>query len=43
LGILFGLVMRLVKGKGGAFPFGPALALSCIYVILTFEKYLTTL
>ncbi|MEY2459011.1 MAG: leader peptidase (prepilin peptidase) / N-methyltransferase, partial [Acidimicrobiaceae bacterium] len=43
LGIIFGLVMRLVKGKGGAFPFGPALALSCIYVILTFEKYLTSL
>jgi leader peptidase (prepilin peptidase)/N-methyltransferase len=42
-GIVFGLAMRLVKGKGGAFPFGPALALATVYVILTFEKYLTNL
>ena len=42
-GIGFGLAMRLIKGKGGAFPFGPALALATVYVILTFEKYLTTL
>jgi leader peptidase (prepilin peptidase)/N-methyltransferase len=40
LGILFGIVVRLMKGRGGAFPFGPALALGCVYVILTFEKYL---
>jgi hypothetical protein len=37
---VFGLAVRLVKGRGGAFPFGPALALACVYVILTFEKYL---
>ena len=42
-GILFGLAMRLTKGKGGAFPFGPALALAAVYVILTFEKYITNL
>jgi leader peptidase (prepilin peptidase)/N-methyltransferase len=42
-GIGFGLAMRLIKGRGGAFPFGPALALATVYVILTFEKYLTTL
>ena len=42
-GIGFGLAMRVVKGKGGAFPFGPALALGTVYVILTFEKYLTNL
>jgi leader peptidase (prepilin peptidase)/N-methyltransferase len=40
LGIVFGLANRLIRGRGGAFPFGPALALACIYVILTFEKYL---
>jgi prepilin signal peptidase PulO-like enzyme (type II secretory pathway) len=38
-GIVFGLAMRIIKGRGGAFPFGPALALACVYVILTFEKY----
>ena len=43
LGIVFGLGMRVIKGKGGAFPFGPALAVGTVYVILTFEKYLTNL
>ena len=42
-GIVFGLTMRLIKGRGGAFPFGPALALSTVYIILTFEKYITNL
>lgn len=42
-GIAFGLTMRLVKGRGGAFPFGPALALSTVYIILTFEKYITNI
>ena len=42
-GIGFGLTMRLIKGRGGAFPFGPALALATVYVILTFEKYLTNI
>jgi prepilin signal peptidase PulO-like enzyme (type II secretory pathway) len=41
LGIVFGLVWRLVQGKGGAFPFGPALAVAVIYVVLTFDRYLT--
>jgi len=40
LGIVFGLVWRLVQGRGGAFPFGPALALAVVYVVLTFDKYL---
>ena len=39
-GIVFGLGMRIVKGRGGAFPFGPALALACVYVILDFQRYL---
>lgn len=43
LGIVFGLGMRFIKGKGGAFPFGPALAVGTIYVILTFDRYLTNL
>jgi prepilin signal peptidase PulO-like enzyme (type II secretory pathway) len=41
LGIVFGLVWRVVQGKGGAFPFGPALAVAVIYVVLTFDRYLT--
>jgi prepilin signal peptidase PulO-like enzyme (type II secretory pathway) len=43
LGIVFGLAVRVIKGRGGAFPFGPALAVSCVYVILTFEQYLVQL
>lgn len=39
-GILFGLGGRVLKGRGGEFPFGPALALSCVYVVLTFENYI---
>jgi leader peptidase (prepilin peptidase)/N-methyltransferase len=39
-GIVFGLAMRVIKGKGGAFPFGPALALACFYVILDAQRYL---
>lgn len=42
-GIGLGLAMRVIRGKGGAFPFGPALALATVYVILTFEKYVTNL
>jgi prepilin signal peptidase PulO-like enzyme (type II secretory pathway) len=42
-GIGFGLAMRLIKGRGGAFPFGPALALATVYVILTFDRYITNL
>jgi prepilin signal peptidase PulO-like enzyme (type II secretory pathway) len=40
LGIVFGLVWRVVQGRGGAFPFGPALAVAAIYVVLTFDRYL---
>ena len=39
-GVVFGLSMRLVKGRSGAFPFGPALALAAVYVILNVERYL---
>jgi leader peptidase (prepilin peptidase)/N-methyltransferase len=42
-GIAFGLAMRLIKGRGGAFPFGPALVLATVYVMLTFERYVTNL
>jgi len=41
-GIVFGLAMRLVKGKGGAFPFGPALAAACFYVIIDAQRFLAT-
>jgi len=40
VGIVFGLVVRLARGRGGAFPFGPALAVGTIYVILNFQNYL---
>lgn len=40
LGIVFGLAWRLVRRAGGAFPFGPALALATVYVALTFDRYL---
>jgi len=40
LGIVFGLVWRAVQRAGKHFPFGPALAVSCIYVVLTFDRYL---
>jgi leader peptidase (prepilin peptidase)/N-methyltransferase len=39
-GILFGIGMRVIKGRGGAFPFGPALAVACVYVILDFQRFL---
>jgi len=34
LGIVFGLAIRVIKGRGGAFPFGPALALATVYIVL---------
>jgi len=34
VGIVFGLAIRVVKRRGGAFPFGPALALATVYVAL---------
>lgn len=40
LGIVFGIVVRLVRGRGGAFPFGPALALATVYVVMNFQNYL---
>ena len=40
VGIVFGLAVRLARGRGGAFPFGPALAVGTIYVILNFQNYL---
>jgi leader peptidase (prepilin peptidase)/N-methyltransferase len=40
IGVVFGLVMRFVSRQKGAFPFGPALALSTVYVILNFQRYL---
>jgi prepilin signal peptidase PulO-like enzyme (type II secretory pathway) len=40
LGIVFGLVWRMVQHNGRHFPFGPALALGFIYVVLTFDRYL---
>lgn len=43
IGVVMGLVTNIVRRRGGHFPFGPALALGAIYVVLTFEKYLTGL
>ena len=40
LGIVFGLVVRAARGRGGAFPFGPALALGTVIVVLNFQNYL---
>lgn len=34
LGVVFGLVSRLVTRRGGEFPFGPALAMGCVVVVL---------
>ncbi|HEV3226730.1 MAG TPA: A24 family peptidase [Acidimicrobiales bacterium] len=42
-GIGFGLAVRLIRGRGGAFPFGPALALATVYVVLTFDRYVANL
>ena len=41
LGIVLGVAMNLVKRQGGAFPFGPALAAGTLFVIMTFDRYLT--
>src|SRR3954453_4430553 len=40
LGVVFGLLVSLVRKKRGAFPFGPALAAAAYYVMLTSERYL---
>jgi len=40
VGIVFGLAVRLARGRGGAFPFGPALALGTVFVVLNFQNYL---
>ena len=40
VGIVFGLAVRLARGRGGAFPFGPALAVGTIFVVLNFQNYL---
>lgn len=34
LGVVFGLLSRVVTRRGGEFPFGPALALACLVVVL---------
>lgn len=34
LGVVFGLLSRLVTQRGGEFPFGPALAAACLLVVL---------
>ena len=40
VGIVFGLAVRLARGRGGAFPFGPALAFGTVFVVLNFQNYL---
>ena len=34
LGVVFGLVSQVATRRRGAFPFGPALALGCLVVVL---------
>lgn len=41
VGVVMGLAVNLIRRRGGAFPFGPALAIGTIYVVLTFDRYLT--
>jgi leader peptidase (prepilin peptidase)/N-methyltransferase len=43
IGVVMGLVVNLVRRKGGVFPFGPALAMGALFIVLTFDKYLTGL
>lgn len=38
-GIVFGLIVRFARGRGGAFPFGPALALGTIYVLMNLQRF----
>jgi leader peptidase (prepilin peptidase)/N-methyltransferase len=41
VGVVFGLIVSAVRRRGGAFPFGPALAAAAFFVMLTSERYLT--
>jgi len=34
LGVISGLVVNVVRRRGGAFPFGPSLAVGCFLVLL---------
>jgi prepilin signal peptidase PulO-like enzyme (type II secretory pathway) len=43
IGVVMGVVVNLARRKGGVFPFGPALAMGALYIVLTFDKYLTGL
>ena len=38
-GIVFGLAWRIIQRRGGAFPFGPALAAAVIFVVLTRDHW----
>ncbi len=40
LGIVFGLTVRLVRRRGGAFPFGPALVAATVYVVMNFQRFI---
>jgi len=41
-GVIFGVLVNLGRRKGGAFPFGPALAAAAYFVMLTYDRYLTS-
>jgi prepilin signal peptidase PulO-like enzyme (type II secretory pathway) len=43
LGVVMGIVVNLSRRRGGAFPFGPALAAGALYVVLNFDRFLTNL
>ncbi len=40
LGVVIGVVTNLVRGRRGAFPFGPALCLACYYAVLNADRLL---
>jgi leader peptidase (prepilin peptidase)/N-methyltransferase len=41
LGVVMGVVVNIARRRGGAFPFGPALAVAALYVVLNFDRFLT--
>src|SRR4051795_59330 len=40
VGVIFGVLVNLLRRRGGAFPFGPALAAAAFFVMLTYDRYL---
>jgi leader peptidase (prepilin peptidase)/N-methyltransferase len=40
LGVVLGILVQVLRRERGAFPFGPALALSTVLVVLNFDRIL---